>query len=396
MRYKAPMFSAFDSPTRRSLAAAISCISIVGVGLSLVIPLLSLRLEAAGFPAGTNGLHVAVTGLAALVGAPLTPYLGRLFGLRPLLIVSIALGVGSLLAFAFIPDYRVWLGLRALFGLSLTVIFVVSEYWISAAAPRGQRGMVLGLYATVLALGFAVGPALLSLTGAKGLLPFFVAAGLIGAAAVPVIWAGEAGAVEMKGAARPELKKIFLAAPIALATGLLYGALETGLNGLLPVFGLRAGFSPSWSIFQLTLIALGNVVFPIPIGVIADRARKTRLLALFGLVGFIGASSLPVLAAHRTVYAFALFVWGGVVGGLYPVGLAILAEKFHGSRLSAANASYIMMYAAGMIAGPPALGLGLDLAPPHGLFDALSLFFAAYLALIAAFAGPFRLRTKGT
>ncbi len=44
------MFSAFDSPTRKKLAAAISCISIVGVGLSLVIPLLALRLEAAGYP----------------------------------------------------------------------------------------------------------------------------------------------------------------------------------------------------------------------------------------------------------------------------------------------------------------------------------------------------------
>ncbi len=44
------MFSAFDSQTRKKLIAAISCISIVGVSLSLVIPLLALRMEAAGFP----------------------------------------------------------------------------------------------------------------------------------------------------------------------------------------------------------------------------------------------------------------------------------------------------------------------------------------------------------
>ena len=57
------MFSAFDLPTRKKLAAAISCISIVGVGLSLVIPLLALRLEAAGYPARANGLHIAVASL---------------------------------------------------------------------------------------------------------------------------------------------------------------------------------------------------------------------------------------------------------------------------------------------------------------------------------------------
>jgi len=76
---------------------------------------------------------------------------------------------------------------------------------------------------------------------------------------------------------------------------------------------------------------------------------------------------------------------------VFAIGLALLAEKFQGARLGSANAAYIMMYALGMMAGPPALGLGLDLASPRGMFDALALFFALYLALIAALAGPFPL-----
>jgi MFS family permease len=385
------MFSAFDSPTRKKLAAAISCISIVGVGLSLVIPLLALRLEAAGFPARTNGLHIAVTGLATLVGAPLTPWLARALGIRLLLFLAILIGVASSLAFAFCNDFNLWLLIRVAFGFSLTVIFVVSEYWISAAAPSGQRGMVMGLYATVLALGFAVGPALLSLTGPDGLTPFLIAAGLIGAAALPVAWAGAEGAVRMEGGTRPKLFSIFAAAPLALAASLLYGGIETGLNGLLPVFGLRSGFSPTWATFQLTLFALGNVLFPIPIGLIADRVNKIKLLGFFAFCGLLGALSLPAMTGNPSLYALALFIWGGIVGGLYPVGLALLAEKFQGARLGSANAAYIMMYAFGMMAGPPALGLGLDLASPRGMFDALALFFALYLALIAALAGPFPL-----
>jgi MFS family permease len=232
---------------------------------------------------------------------------------------------------------------------------------------------------------------LLSLTGARGVLPFLVAASLIGAASLPVALAGEEGAVKLEGGSRVKLRRIFAAAPIALAASLLYGGIETGGNGLLPVFGLRAGFTPQWATFQLTLLALGNVVFPIPIGLIADRLNKIKLLAFFALFGMVGALALPALAADKPLYALALFVWGGIIGGLYTVGLALLAEKFHGARLVSANAAYIMMYALGMILGPPALGLGLDLASPHGLFDALALFFAAYLALIAALAGPFPL-----
>jgi MFS family permease len=386
------MFSAFDSQTRKSLGAAIACISIVGVGLSLVIPLLALRLEAAGFAAHDNGAQVAVSGLATLFGAPLTPVLARRYGFRRLLFASLALAVLSLGLFAVVADYRLWLAIRLSFGLSLTIIFVLSEYWISVAAPAGQRGLALGVYATFLALGFATGPALLSLTGAQGYLPFILAGVLIAAAALPVAWAGEAAA-DLATPGRPRIAAIFRAAPAALAAALLYGCVETGLTGLLPVFGLRSGFSPQWSTFQLTLFALGNVVFPVPIGLVADRMGKIRLLVWFTLAGLLGALFLPGLAAQHKVYALVLFAWGGFTGGLYTVGLAIIADKFQGPRLAAANSAYVMMYALGMVVGPPALGIGLDFAP-HGLYDVLALFFVAYLGLLLFFHGPFAYKNR--
>lgn len=387
------MFEAFDSPTRKKLGAAISCISIVGVGLSLVIPLLALRMEAAGIPARINGLHIAVTGLATLIGAPLTPPLTRALGVRLTLFLSIGLSVAALMAFAFVDDVWAWLGIRAVFGLALTIVFVVSEFWISAAAPRGQRGMVLGLYATVLALGYSVGPTLLTLVGVEGRLPFLVAAGLIGAAAVPVALAGREGSVKMEGG-QGKFGPIFVAAPLAMAASLFYGAVETGMNGLLPVFGLRAGMTPAWATFQLTLWALGNVVFPIPVGLIADRVNKVKLLGVLSFLGLLGALSLPSMVENRPVYAAALFVWGGIISEFYPVGLALLAEKFQGAQLGAANAAFVTMYALGMMVGPPVVGFGLDLSAQHGLFDALALIFAAYLALVLAFAGPFAIGKK--
>jgi len=383
--------SAFDAQTRKNLAAAIACISIVGVGLSLVIPLLALRLEAAGFAAHDNGAQIAVSGLATLIGAPLAPALARRFGLRAMLGAAIALAVVSLAGFAFTSDFRLWIAIRLAFGLALTIVFVLSEFWISATAPRGQRGLVLGIYATFLALGFAIGPALLSFTGTDGFAPFVLAAIVMGAGGLPVIWAGDAAA-ECESPENPKLAPIFRDAPVAVIAALLYGCIETGLIGLLPVFGLRSGFSEGWATFQLSLFALGNVVFPVPIGLIADRTGKIRLLVWCSLIGLFGALALPGLAGNRLVYALSLFVWGGVVGGIYTVGLAALAEKFHGQKLAAANAAYVMMYALGMMVGPPALGFGLDLAP-RGLFDALGVCFAAYLGLILFFHGPFARKT---
>jgi hypothetical protein len=48
---------------------------------------------------------------------------------------------------------------------------------------------VLGIYATVLSLGFAAGPLIFSLIGSEGILPFLIGAGIILLAAVPIIMA---------------------------------------------------------------------------------------------------------------------------------------------------------------------------------------------------------------
>ncbi len=386
--YSGPMRSSFDAKTLRILAAAIACISIVGIGLSLTIPLLALRLEAAGYPARINGLHTAVSGLATLIGAPLTPYLARSLGMRRLLFVALGVALACLIAFAYTPNYNFWLLIRVFFGLSLTVIFVISEYWISAAAPPERRGAVMGVYATILAVGFAIGPALLSLTGAEGVTPFLAGAALMAVASLPVAFAAASEAPEPNEKGGPHWSAILAGAPVAMMASLLYGAIETGGTALLPVFGLRAGFNVLWATFQVTVFALGNVVFQIPIGMLADRMDKGRLLAAIAIFGLAGAMILPLLPGAPLLYAVALFVWGGVVGGLYSVGLAQLGAQFAGAELASANAAYIMMYAAGMLAGPPAIGYGLDLAP-GGLFWALAAFFALYLLLIAAKARRF-------
>lgn len=49
--------------------------------------------------------------------------------------------------------------------------------------------MVLGIYATGLAVGFAVGPLLFSVVGSDGILPFLVGAAIILLAAIPIFLA---------------------------------------------------------------------------------------------------------------------------------------------------------------------------------------------------------------
>ncbi|MGO9005087.1 MAG: MFS transporter [Beijerinckiaceae bacterium] len=363
-----------------AIGAAIACVTIVGVGLSLTITVIALRLEEAGFSARAIGLHSAVAGLATIAAAPFVPILARVFGLRPVLLASLALCAASLAAFAFTDDYWTWLAIRIIFSAALTVLFVLSEYWINAAAPQAKRGLVLGIYAASLAAGFATGPLLLTLTGVAGGVPFGVAVVLFGLAAVPVSLVG-GRAPKLEGPTAIPVLRILKAAPVATLAALVYGGVETAALGLLPVYALRSGLDAKTGAALVSLFALGNVGFQIPIGFLSDRADRRLLLLIIAATGACGSVLLPFLeAAHFAAFCTLVFVWGGVLGGLYAVGLAYLGARYHGAELASANAAFIMLYAIGMLTAPPVLGFGLDLAPA-GLFFGVAALLTLYCGI---------------
>jgi hypothetical protein len=72
------------------------------------------------------------------------------------------------------------------------------------------------------------------------------------------------------------------------------------------------------------------------------------------------------------------------VGSLYTVGLAHLGARFHGANLAAANAAFVMLYSVGLIAGPPAVGLGMDFADPYGFAYVIAATLGAYALMVAS------------
>ncbi len=353
----------------------------VGVGLSLTMALLAVRLAEAGYSGRAIGLNPAAGGLATLAIAGFVPRLARWLGVQTLLFIALLAAVLSLAGFAAYENYWAWLLIRGVYGAALTVLFVLSEFWINTVAPPNRRGMILGLYTTSLAAGFAAGPTILTVTGTAGPTPFFAAVGLFLVAAVPVaLVGGQAPALEHQ--AKTTLRDVLAAAPVATLAALVYGAIETAGMGLLPVYALRNGMAAETGALLVSFFALGNVIFQIPMGLLSDRCDRRRLLSANAAAGLVGALLLPFAVVHFTLFAILLVVWGGVVGSLYAIGLAQLGARYRGAELASANAAYIMLYSIGMLAGPPFLGVGLDLAPP-GLFLAIALMLAAYLGIAA-------------
>ncbi len=366
---------------RRSLIAAIAAISAVGIAMGLGLPLLSIIMEKRGISSTMIGINSAMAGIAAMAAAPFTTRLAHEWGTSTTMLGAILLAAVSGLGFYYIENFWLWFPLRLVFHGATTMLFILSEFWINAAAPPRRRGLVLGIYATVLSLGFATGPLIFSLIGSEGVLPFALGAAIILLAAVPIFIArGESPIIDEK----PELHfmRYILLVPTATAAVFIFGAVQVGGLSLLPIYGTRAGFTESQAALLLTVMGIGNMAFQIPLGMLSDRMRDRRsLLTIMAAIGLVGALSLPVISHNWLLMAAVLLVWGGCVAGLYTIGLSHLGSRLTGADLAAANAAFIFCYAVGTVVGPQAIGAAMDVGGNDGFAWAIVGFFGLYLVL---------------
>lgn len=365
-----------------SIAAAIGAISAVGFGLALSIPLLAFELHDRGISSTWIGLNTAVGGIATIAVAPFLPDLVRRLGAGPLLFAAILSAAASLLAFKVTGSFALWFPLRFIFGAALCVLFVVSEFWINAAAPNDRRGLVIGIYGTVLSMGFAGGPAVLSLVGTHGWTPYLVGAGLFALAAIPVM-IGAAGAPAIEKESSRGVWALMLVAPAATFAAFIFGAVETGMINFLPLYGLRRGLDEGQAALLLTFAELGNVCLQLPLGLLSDRVDRRRLLLACGTVGVVGSFLIPHLAIDGWAMWGTVFVTTGIVAGLYTVGLALLGARFNGAALATANAAFVMLYSIGLTVGPTAVGGGMQMLEPHGFAWAIGAFLLVYVLVVA-------------
>ncbi|MEQ8745708.1 MFS transporter [Pyruvatibacter sp.] len=369
-----------DAQRRRSMAAALGCIGAVGIGLGATLPLLALRMDAMGASATIIGLNTAMVGLSHLIFTPLVPLILRRIPMMTFLILCIFASTIGIMGYVLFPSIWVWFPLRFFTSAALAGLFIVSEIWVNQIADEKTRGRAIGMYATVFAGSFAIGPLILLGVGTSGALPFLITAGMTLLAIIPLMFARGLMPNITEKPSRSFLAFI-LVAPAATFAALAYGAIETQVFNLLPVYSVRSGATEAVAALVLSVFAAGNVALQIPIGLLADKFDRRYVLAGCAAVGIAGPLLIPFTAGQPMLLYPVLFVYGGVVVGLYTVGLALLGQRFRGADLAAANAAFVVMYSLGALVGPAAGGVAMDINNPNGLMVALTVIAACALII---------------
>ena len=364
----------------RILAAIIACISVVGLSLGMSVPLVSLVLERRGVDSQLIGLMAAMPSVGIFLVSARLPWLVRLCGMRGALVGALAVAMSVLLLLPMFQSYWIWLLLRLTLGAADAVLFVVSETWINQVADERSRGRSLALYATTLSLAMAVGPLLLILTGTEGALPFQVGAALMLLALPPLLMAGSTPLPGMNVAGFGILG-FFRLAPTLCAAVVLFAVLDACGFSLLPLFGLRHGLPEEQAALMVTTLLVGITVFQLPIGWLADRVDRERLLWGFG-VAILACSLLLPWAVRMPVLMWPLLlVLGGAGGGSYTVALTLVGQRFQGEELVNANVAFGFLWGIGGLGGPLLGGVGMGLLDPDGLAYGLALMAGGFLGV---------------
>ena len=381
----APAPPATEAPVsrRRQLVVATVTLAVASFGHGLTIPLLSLVLDHQGVDETLIGLNTGAYFIAVFAAAPLASRVLRARGPALLMLASILATAGLLALLRAFPDVWLWFPLRFALGMAASFLWIAGEAWVNHAAADTHRGRIVALFGIVVSAGFALGPLVLSLTGADGWAPFLVTIALLLVAAA-VLGAALGSSPKLEGTTSGPLTRYLLLAPVAMFGYFVFAAGDAMLLTFLPIYAVGLGVGEADAIRLLTVMALGSMALQYPIGWLADRVSNRALAAAMGAALLAGSAVIPWTLTHPAISIAFMFLYGGALGALYTLSLILVGRQFKGADLGGASAMLAVMFCIASFLWPSLGGAAMDRFGADAMPVSLVAAYALFLAVMAA------------
>lgn len=358
------------------------CLAVISIGLAMgvTMPLVSLRLESWGYGSFAIGIMAATPAIGVLLGASLAGGLAARCPTPRLMQLCLLAGALSVTGLALLQSYPIWIVLRLLLGVTLTVVFILGESWINQLAMEKWRGRLVALYGTGYALSQLCGPLLLSAMGTDTDLGFWFGVTLLVGGSLLLIGRTGAPVVDSHSASGRGLLVFCQRMPAIAWAVMLFAAFEAMMLTLLPIYGLRQGFTQEVALFMASVVVVGDAVLQLPIGLLADRISRVTLFRLCGVVLLFSSLGIPLLL-HTPVIWPVLVLFGASAGGLFTLSLILIGERFRDDQLVRANAHVAQLWGIGCLIGPLATGAVSQWVSGHALPMLMAVGAAAFIWL---------------
>lgn len=363
---------------RRSLLGVIAAMALVNLVYGITFPLLALVLDGQGISTTMIGLNTIVQAAATLAVAPFAPALLLRFNPARLMQWAALLMAGLFILAGWFPNVWFWFPLRFVIGALTTLLWVSSESVINELVEDHWRGRVIGIYSSAGAAGFALGPLLLIFTGSEGLLPFIATSVMTVLAGLPLFW------VRTGNPARAQhdstgLWRVMRLAPVIMLANVVYASAVESISTFFPLFALQLGVDEPAALGLMTIIGVGGMVLILPLSWLADRVDRMGMLLACVVLTMGMLLVMPLLVQIPVISSMFAFVFGGISGMIYALGLVLIGVQFRGRQLAVATTAYTACWGTGSITGPLLVGAGMDWLGAERMAMVIFLIYLLYL-----------------
>jgi MFS family permease len=370
-----------NSTRQRSLVGVIAAMAVVNLVYGITFPLLALVLDSQNVSKSLIGLSTIVQAGAVLAIAPFAPGLMARFAPAKLMqAMSVALALLFIIAGLY-PNVWFWFPLRLVIGAATALLWIASEALINELAVERWRGRIIAIYASVGAAGFALGPLLLIITGPEGMAPFVATSVMILLAGLPLFYVTH-NRLEFSGGSNQGIWRIFLLAPVIMLANVVYAASAESIITFFPLYGMHFGMTTEFALGLMTIMGAGGMILALPLGWVADHVNRMGMLVFILIFTMTCLLAMPHVLQLQTWLVFLfVFVFGGVEGMIYALGVVLIGERFRGAQLASATTAFSACWGAGTMLGPLLVGVGMDRFGNGSMLLIIFAFFAVYLPL---------------
>ena len=281
--------------------------------------------------------------------------------------------------------------MRIASGLCVAGCYTVIEAWLQAKVNNETRGRTMGVYRIADMGASLVAQLMIGVLEPASYVSYNLLALLCCAALLPMTLTKVS---QPKTPSAPRLRPMLAVArsPLA-AAGVIVAALSSASFRMVgPIYGQEVGLRPDQIAYFLAAFVLGGALAQYPIGWLADKFDRRRVLIGLSVAAVISCMVANVIGAGSTAAIMAGAVFFGLTTfPIYSVAAAHAHDFASDDERVELSAALMFFFALGAIASPLVSSTLINWYGPSALFIMIA---TGHVALI--FFGLFRMRARDT
>jgi MFS family permease len=326
---------------------------LAATSMGMLAVLVPVHLNDLQFSDSLIGTALSFESIASFAICLMIPSILKKIGLPAGLLISTIIRVPTVMVFPYFNNLDILIPSIFIHAVGCYALLVLLQIWVNSIPFKKNKGLMIALYSTSISVGFAVGPVIINYISAnqavfidfsQPILNFtdaffgrtayadtsihFVFAAIVSLLSILPIIFFMSNIPKVSFTGKTNIFKTIMDNKGAMYSICMAGVSQFGVGAFIIIYGLKNGLPIADSALLLSSFMLGSLILEVPIAWLSDYFDRRYFIVWCSFACMVCAVCLPI-AIYVPLQAWVLvFIWGGVIAGIYSVSLTIIGEKY--------------------------------------------------------------------